>query len=659
MPPQPGPKVFHLPRLLRVELSHFSLYSAKPSIEVSFNSGVFCLAGANGLGKSTFLAAINYGLTGIVPDPSRKFESVPEYYAYNLDFSDQFFDGRVIEKDRERASVSLDLIAGDKKFQISRGVFEKQQLRTLAISDVNSKRIHLDGARLSAEARHEQFGAALAESIGLRSFDQFVFLQHFVFTFDERRHLLFWDQRVLEQALYLSFGVDPEDAQKADSLRREFDKADSLVRNYQWQATELRKKVQELESIANQNANTSDVQETMAQYKQLLLARDTTEKAVRRLREQRGDVDVQYAKTTANVATCTADYERAFAKYLKDHVNPESHPLIKEMLQTSRCGLCGSNGEEILDGIRKELGSDRCPLCNSNFKRKTHNATELRKLDSALARSKEELKQIIAKRERIASETESIEHKLSAATAAIDKFERQNVALLEVETNKNPNSLDRTIAGYREQIDSLLAKKATQRERREDRNKQLQQLRRRLVSQYGEAEERFVPVFRELAHRFLGIDLDVELETKSAAVFLTLTVRDTPRRRIFQLSESQRFFVDIALRMALLKFTSLPNGTACLLIDTPEGSLDIAYESRVGDMFAKFALDGFNIIMTANINTSQLLLTLARRCGKAHMQLCRMTTWTDLSEVQLAEEHLFAKAYRQIVNEMSSGRKGS
>ena len=128
---------------------------------------------------------------------------------------------------------------------------------------------------------------------------------------------------------------------------------------------------------------------------------------------------------------------------------------------------------------------------------------------------------------------------------------------------------------------------------------------------------------------------------------------------IFQLSESQRFFVDIALRMALLKFTSSPDKRACLLIDTPEGALDIAYEKRAGDMFAQFVLDGFNLIFTANINTSQLLLALASLCGKSHMRLCRMTSWTELSEVQKKEEGLFNKAYKQINLALAKGTKRS
>ena len=75
-------------------------------------------------------------------------------------------------------------------------------------------------------------------------------------------------------------------------------------------------------------------------------------------------------------------------------------------------------------------------------------------------------------------------------------------------------------------------------------------------------------------------------------------------------------------------------------------------------MFARFVRDGFNIIMTANINTSQLLLNLAAKCGPARMHLCRMTSWTELSEVQKAEEHLFNRAYKQILSALKSAKVG-
>jgi ABC-type hemin transport system ATPase subunit len=127
-----------------------------------------------------------------------------------------------------------------------------------------------------------------------------------------------------------------------------------------------------------------------------------------------------------------------------------------------------------------------------------------------------------------------------------------------------------------------------------------------------------------------------------------LEMRGEARRETYQLSESQRFFLDIALRMALIQYMRDDTSRACLLIDTPEGSLDISYESRAGDMFATFAKSGHDIIMTANINSSQLLLNLAERCGRKSMEVHRMTSWSELSEVQLKGEELFHQAYSHI-----------
>lgn len=642
----------HMPKLRRLKLERFSLYKSKPVIEVAFPDGVFCLVGANGLGKSTFLAAVNYALTGIVPDPDRKFESVREYYEFSRDFADEFFDGRIAEKDRDAAQVSIEFLAGSKEIQITRGAFDREQLRRLSVTDAETGQVLVDGKRLSAEARHKKFAAILSEEIGLISFEQFVFLQHFVFTFDERRHLLFWDQAVLEQTMYLCFGINPKDAAKADSLRREVLKADSLVRNYQWQATGVRTKIEHLEEVADTDIEGEHFVKLLGRYEKLKRAKVEAETAVQTAREQLEDSELKYAQLTGAVATLTAEYEREFGEYFAAHQPPEAHPLVSGSIQSIRCGLCGTSGENIVQAIKQKLEANSCPLCGSTLKVRAHRPDTLKKIDTQLAQAKDDLSQAMTRRQRIAEEQKRAEVALARAVMELDQFERENRSLAEGGNQDNPNALQRTIAGYREQLEALLSKKETQYRRREDKKKHLRQFQRKLLTQYADAQERFVPDFKELAQNFLGLDLDIRVEQKAAGVFLTLTVNDTARRKIYQLSESQRFFVDIALRMALIKYTAAEIHTGCLLIDTPEGSLDIAYETKAGEMFAKFALAKFNIIMTANINTSKLLLNLAKRCGKSKMRLHRMTSWTELSEVQRQEEHLFREAFTAIEREL-------
>lgn len=56
---------FHFPIFTRVLIRNCSLYKKRDCLDIDLRKDVYCLAGANGLGKSTFITLLNYGLTGV------------------------------------------------------------------------------------------------------------------------------------------------------------------------------------------------------------------------------------------------------------------------------------------------------------------------------------------------------------------------------------------------------------------------------------------------------------------------------------------------------------------------------------------------------------------------------------------------------------------
>jgi len=105
-----------LPKIHEVIISDFSLYKLKPEIILDMNDGVFCLAGANGLGKSTFISILSYALMGIVVDPKKNFgsiNSIPKFVKENERFAFSYFNGRVDESKRDLAYVSVKFSIGD------------------------------------------------------------------------------------------------------------------------------------------------------------------------------------------------------------------------------------------------------------------------------------------------------------------------------------------------------------------------------------------------------------------------------------------------------------------------------------------------------------------------------------------------------------------
>ena len=208
---------------------------------------------------------------------------------------------------------------------------------------------------------------------------------------------------------------------------------------------------------------------------------------------------------------------------------------------------------------------------------------------------------------------------------------------------------EKSLVDYWDQLRVLEKDKKLAYDRRETLKRQLSELQYDLEEQYLQVEATFVPMFSNLAQQFLGMPLSVQMDARQRdSVKLVVEVRGSTRRQQQQLSESQRFFLDIALRMALTRHMSDPSSLGGMFIDTPEGSLDIAYEKRAGDMLSDFVRLGHQIVMTANLNSSKLLLELAHDCGRPLMTLCRMTEWADLSDVQKDGEDLFVEAYSQI-----------
>lgn len=646
---------FGLPRIQRVQLHAFSLYSLDPNVSLTLGNGVTCLAGANGIGKSTYLSAINFALTGVVPEPSREYKSAAAYLQKARDYTSTFFDGRISETDRDTAAISIEFVVKNRQYTLKRSLFE--------IDTISDLRILQDGVEVydsqdsASELNESQYRADISKAVGLNSFEQFVLLQHFLFTFDESRHLIFWDHPVSSALLYICFGGDPHDAAKADLINREMGRADSRARNFQYQANNLQKRITQLENSVDAPRDAeAEVEAASAQYRAL---NEAMAKAIADSEEAdaaANDAELKVMEASSAVVSARAAYSQAFEEYMNGAASPERHPFIASAVSECRCPICQAMGTSIANAIRSKIDSGECPLCSSSLSRTDSITAERSKvlsdLDKSLAERKRVLDAAVAARTRLNSEVRAKRALVQSSQTEINAFEEENrsalagirgkLALLE-------GPLAATLSGLKTARTEQLIQRDESYAERDRHRDELKVLQRSLERKYMDAEATFVPMFKKLAQAFLGVDLDITLtSTQPTGLHLEIEMRGNARRKQSQLSESQRFFIDIALRMALAQYVSDPESLATLFIDTPEGSLDIAYEDRAGQMFADFVKSGHAMIMTANINSSKLLTTLAHSCGIDAMRIVQMTHWTELSDVQRNAEDLFKTAFDDI-----------
>ncbi len=131
--------------------------------------------------------------------------------------------------------------------------FESDNLRSLEIftKEDNAVKSLVDTTNKSPKQLNEMYQRELASAMAIKNFDYFAFLQLYVFTFDENRRMIFWDERASSHALSIAFNTDIKDSEELIATQREIEKFDSYGRNHRWQATQIEKKIKDL--LAKQN----------------------------------------------------------------------------------------------------------------------------------------------------------------------------------------------------------------------------------------------------------------------------------------------------------------------------------------------------------------------------------------------------------------------
>lgn len=646
-----------LPIIERVALENFDLYSNEPNASAEIERHVFCLIGANGLGKSTFLNTINFAITGAIPDPNRKFQSAQDYLrnAGRADRADDYFSGRISEHARPIASVTVKLAWPTVNLSVTRDLFGTVGVTRLEIGDVVSGTTDVrQSSDDDPQNLADLYRAKVCKLAGLEDFAQFVFLVHFVATFDEGRHLLMWDDAALTNALYLAFGADPIAAKAADKLQSDMDRESSRGRNVRFSARHVADRIKQFADLlkGTESDDHTTSAELQARHDALVARLAETEQRMRRKQAELRDADLKWTDLSASLTEVQLEYRRLFSNRLQKSSSVDHHPIVRATLSEDRCALCGTL--HVAAKIQSGLDKGDCPLCESVLDRSGTDAaaiTQLQSLDREIARIRDDLATILNSRARITDEFAASQASEEAAAAELRQFEEQEAAgLAKVQSGSTFSAIQQEIDKLEKERQEFLAQSEAHYKKRDELRTHLRSYEKALKAQYEAGSERFVPRFRELAEAFIGLPIDVELDHRQgvndSGFGLRLRMDDQLRAQPDTVSESQRFFIDIALRMALSEY--MADGAATLLIDTPEGSLDIAYEARAGSMLSKFVAEGNRVLMTANLRSSQLVLRLARLQKSAGMQVVRMTDWTDLSEVQQSEEALFTEAYDAI-----------
>ena len=575
------------------QLLGFRLYKFYPlfrdDIDMSLNTGPYIVLGGNGLGKTTTMQAIVYGLAGGLSDESIE----PTQY---LRWDHKYFSDRLGPEYIATATVEVDFTLGDTILSVRRG---------FKSSKVIGFRLGNDGWVENPALASESFKDAVMNYGDYRHLDDFRFLVHRLLYLPESRRLIAWDYGV-QMRIMMLLNQDLIDENTFREQRAEVKDIDSKKRHVHVALINVEKEIErrnveqseeEKSAIGKSKSTKSDLDELINQLQSAAKNRRRLQTGVDVIADELGDVSTQIETLRTKIEHAEATLIATSLRKTEDTY----HLAMHKLLENGICPACGTYQSGMQDLARENARNHRCLLCGSmeppetNPKLTTLCSQLSEKLRAQQAREKK-YHVAFARLQDARKEESQVQSKINKI-----RFDPSIVALIErhltdLLQQKDLPELKRKLEVQESELGVQLYEKQTQLER---------EYQNFLVVTRARTEK-LRQIYTNYATDFLGLPCTLsDRIRRSVNISYSQFVpefEDKRRDTSESCSEAQRFFLDIAFRLALVEWASNePGRGATFICETPETALDMSYVDNVVTMFTGFTQMGHSMLITANI----------------------------------------------------------
>ena len=619
------------PVLRSLSVSGYGLFQneVSPGIEHAFQPGVSLVVGINGLGKTTLLNMMYRALLG--PKDMSKDDVALSSSQHRLSpwRNPRYFRARVPDE-AVNASVTATIGFGTRMLLVGRS------LRTLEVS-----RLELDGvAEVASQDRYEDLARELS---GTATFFDFAALLRFLVFFLEDRPELVWDQRSQFDMLRLLF----YDTAAAKEAAEAYDQAQSADSNYRTRRVPVRAAESQLYAIeaAEQTGLAQEMRATLASINAMRDHGRLQDEALGQHRAEEEDARLRREKALLDLEEARRAYEHEQQLHYA-HVFPDigetARHVFLNLLGGGGCLVCGNRSAAAATRVREFTEQGRCPVCESTPERQEQvvpsgefNARRLARRAVKVA----ELQQGVAEQDiLLLGAGQAVREIVVSRQASYEEVRRLEARLAELRRQAAPGIEDIALASDEEDLDFLretvrkgqadLVRMLAERVAAETRYKSIKDSQAAAVDA---AIARVKKCFRRIALTLLAEKCELaqgemlrtigqEGDRISFPTFDVLMTSGTFTRSLSRrgeassVSESQREFVDLAFRMALMEAASGADGNAMLVMETPEASLDSLFVTEAGALFRRFAAGGGALgnvfIASTNLNSEGMIPAL-------------------------------------------------
>lgn len=592
-----------------------------------FAPGVTVIAGINGIGKTTLLNIMFRLLVGPWNPEGLNPLSVGKRSHDLVRWNNRtYFSSRVTDA-AARATAYAEVTIGPHQLKIRR------KLVDLAITELVFDSQELD----PTEAEYERVVLSATNAASLYDFD--FLIRHLVF-FLEQRTPLFWNERGQIEAFRILL-CDAPLATEFQEIQDEIQQKDSLYRNFRWNANKRAKAFnKERRQLAGSPADATRAEALVAETAGLREQVSRLDSAMRETAEQQSEKRTQLLLLKIELEQELRHYEGLQQKYLAaifPHLEESAQTVFQSLLSGNGCLVCGNRSPERSERVRRLLVHHDCPVCEST-------AEEQERPIPTDTPSQLELNQVgerVAMLQRSISALQQQEKEIGAQLGSYAR-QRANIEPDLLRLNNELIKINARMPVTPEALRALGEQVARESEELKAKEAELQKLYVQFEGlidqvnvQLAAVEQTVRTKFSEYAQSFLEEKCHLGLSSSNAQVGqertfkypsfdVYMTSATSPEREIRRhtdtdVSESQKEFIDLAFRMALIAAASPSAGRAMLVIETPEASLDTYFVDQAGKLLRNFgdqAPDGGNIvIVSSNLNRQNMIPALLGLVG--------------------------------------------
>ncbi|MDQ0467012.1 AAA family ATPase [Labrys wisconsinensis] len=615
------------PVFKRLRVENYGLYpgiAGQSGLDIAFERGPTLIAGVNGLGKSTLIAIMLRSLTGPfdLPRPAQDGdlgEVEPEAVPLN---PRPLFAPRVADK-AENATATIEVDIGGHSLIIQR-----------RLSDLSIQKLSVD-SDTGIGTDEGLFQAKITDLMGAASFfDTLLILRYVVFFLEDRRALV-WGrtaQRELLRALFVSSGS----ATELSRVRYEMLSADSAYRNLR---NVLNRRIKENDQEIARLTTVTGVRTELSVLETTLDATRVEEDELNRLIAQKETIRQEARLRSANAAlerdSAVRELERIKVHALSQKfsaLDDNSIYVLARLASEDHCLACETRRAGLGAQVTARLMANECVVCGTQ----RHPGDDDAPIDLSAERILDLQERIRASEVEIESNDRNIkrseELRRQSLEALIDLAHRK------AQTTEMVRRLRSQLPSTDRSADDLDERNRELRRLIEDERLSYERHRSAFEVALGESQSQVTRSQNKVATAFARYAGEF-LKERCKIAFQPVNVRigqsggefevglfqlsisggalggETPRTEPDQVSMSQREFLDLAFRMALMTVAS-GDGPSTLVVDTPEASLDFLFAERAGNQLARFAREGGTVgnrvVVTSNLANPELIPALLK-----------------------------------------------